>query len=68
MIFKIPLAVIFGILTILSVFTTASLGVAVYKFRKPVFKFHKFFAFLTITLAIIHLVLAYLLWFKGIII
>jgi hypothetical protein len=66
MILPIPLAIIFGFLTILSLFITAGLGIAVHKYHKPVFRFHKFFAFLTITLAIIHLVLAYLLWFSGI--
>jgi hypothetical protein len=66
MILGIPLAIWFGLLTITSVFTTASLGVAVQVFKKPVFKYHKFFAALTVTLAITHLILAYLLWFKGI--
>jgi len=68
MIFPLPLAIIFGILTILSLFTTASFGIAFHKYHKPVFRFHKFFAFTTLTLAIIHLILAYLLWFNGIII
>lgn len=66
MIANIPLAIWFGILTIISLFTTASLGIAVHKFNKNVFRLHMFFAFLTLTLAIIHLIFAYLLWFKGI--
>ena len=66
MIFGIPLAIIFGILTLTSLLITASLGVAMYKFKKPVFKYHKFFAVLTVTLAIIHFILAFLLWFKDI--
>lgn len=66
MIFGIPLAIIFGIATIISLLITASFGLAVFKYHKPVFKYHKFFAFLTVTLAIIHLILAYLLWFRGI--
>jgi len=65
MILFLPLAIIFGILTIISLFITASLGIALHKFNKNVFKIHMFFAFLTLTLAIIHLILAYLLWFKG---
>lgn len=66
MIFPLPLAIIFGISTIISLFTTACFGIAVHVFNKNVFKFHMFFAFLTLTLAIIHLILAYLLWFRGI--
>jgi hypothetical protein len=68
MIFPIPLAIIFGILTILSLFITASLGIAVHIFKKNIFKFHMTFAFITITLAVIHLVLAFMLWFMGIVI
>jgi hypothetical protein len=68
MIVNIPLAIWFGISTIISVFITASFGIAVHAFKKNVFGFHIFFAFLTLTLAIIHLILAYLLWFRGIII
>ncbi len=60
-----PLAIWLGILTIISLFVTASLGIAVYKYNKNVFNYHRMFAFLTLTLAIIHLILAYLLWFKG---
>jgi len=66
MIFKIPLAFWFGILTIISLFITASLGLAVHRYHKPVFKYHKIFAFLTISLAIIHAVLVLLLLFFGI--
>jgi hypothetical protein len=65
MILKIPLAIWFGGLTIISLFITASLGVAVFKYHKNVFKYHKMFAFITITLAIIHLVFGVLLWFFG---
>lgn len=65
MILGIPLAIWFGGLTIISMFITASLGVAVFVYHKNVFKYHKMFAFTTITLAVIHLVLAVLLWFFG---
>jgi hypothetical protein len=68
MIFGIPIAIGFGILTIISLFTTACLGIAVFKFQKNVFKYHMFFAFLTLTLAVIHLIFAYLLWFRGVLI
>lgn len=66
MILNIPLAIWFGLLTIASLFTTAGLGIAAFKFRKNVFRFHKAFAFLTLTLASIHFVLAVLLWFFGV--
>jgi len=68
MVFIFPIAIWFGILTIISAFITASFGIAVHKYNKPVFRYHMFFAFLTLILAIIHLTLAYLLWFKGIVI
>ena len=66
MILGIPLAIWLGILTITSLFTTLLLGIAMHVFHKPVFKYHKFFAYLTGILAIIHLIFAYLLWSKGI--
>jgi hypothetical protein len=68
MILGIPLAVWLGILTIISLFTTLSLGIAMHVYKKNVFKYHRFFAFTTGTLALIHLVFGYLLWFKGILI
>jgi hypothetical protein len=68
MVFVFPIAIWFGILTIISLFTTLSLGVAFHKYHKNVFKYHRFFAFLTGALALVHLVFAYLLWFMGIII
>ncbi|MFA4952755.1 MAG: hypothetical protein WC584_00880 [Candidatus Pacearchaeota archaeon] len=52
MIFEIPLVIILGIATIVSVFITASFGMAMHIFKKDVFKYHKLFASLTITLAI----------------
>ena len=57
MILNIPLAIWFGILTFISLITTGSLGIAMYRFHKPVFKYHRFFAFLTIILAVIHVIL-----------
>jgi hypothetical protein len=62
---SIPLAIWLGFLTIVSLFTTAGLGIAVFKFRKNVFKYHKAFAFLTVTLALVHFAFAVLLWFFG---
>ncbi len=66
MVFGIPLAIWAGILTIISLFTTAGFGIAYHVYKRPVFSKHKFFAFLTLTLALIHAVLAILLWFFGI--
>lgn len=68
MIFGIPLAIWFGFITIIFLIVTFSLGISMFYFQKPVFKFHRFFAFTTIIFAIIHLVFAFLLWFKGIVI
>lgn len=68
MILGIPLAIWFGILTIISLFITFSLGIAMHVYKKNVFKHHVCFAFTTIFLALVHLILAYLLWFKGIVI
>ncbi|OGJ13186.1 hypothetical protein A3K82_01235 [Candidatus Pacearchaeota archaeon RBG_19FT_COMBO_34_9] len=66
MIFNIPLAVWLGGLTFISLVTTVSLGIAMFYFQKPVFKYHRIFAFLTISLAVIHGIIAFLLWFFGI--
>lgn len=68
MVFIFPLAIWLGILTIISLFTTLSLGIAMYNFKKDVFKYHRFFAFFTASIAIIHFIFAVLLWFYGIII
>lgn len=66
MMLGIPIAIWFGILTILSVFTTFSLGIAMHVFKKKVFKYHITFAFITVTPALIHATLAFLLYFYGI--
>lgn len=63
---RIPLALWFGFATIASLFTTFSLGIATYVFKKPVFNYHRFFAFLTIILAGVHVTLSILLWFFGV--
>jgi hypothetical protein len=68
MILNIPLAIWFGFLTIISLFTTLSLGIAMFYFKKNVFNYHRMFAFTTGTLAIIHLTLGVMLWFFGIMI
>jgi len=65
MILGIPLAIWLGILTIILLFTTVSLGIAVHFFRKNVFKYHMYMAFTTATVAAIHAIMAYLLWFQG---
>lgn len=66
MVFGMSLAAWFGVLTFLSLFTTAGLGIAYHRFHKPVFRFHRFFAFLTVILAMIHAVLVFLMLFYGI--
>ena len=66
MILGLPLAIWLGFFTFGSLVITASLGVAFHVFHKNVFKYHMFFAFLTIGLATTHLVLAGLLWFFGV--
>lgn len=68
MVFILPLAIWLGILTIISLFITAGLGIAMHVFSKPVFRWHKFFAGATVVLALLHLVFAYLLWSKGVLI
>ncbi len=67
MLLNIPLAMWIGFLVFISLTITISLGVAVFKFQKNVFKYHKFFALLTGLLALVHVVLAILLWFFGIV-
>ncbi len=61
-----PLAIWFGIATIVSLFITAGFGIAFHRYHRPVFRYHKFFAFVTITLALIHSIFAFLLWYFGI--
>lgn len=68
MLFNIPAAIWLGAVTIIFLFTTVSLGVSVHIFKKPVFKYHKAFAFLTATVAVVHAILAMLLWFFGVMI
>jgi len=52
----VTIPVILGASTYISLITTFSLGIAMHKFHKPVLKAHKFFAFLTVVLATIHMV------------
>ena len=66
MILGIPLAVWLGALTFTSLIITASLGVAFHVFHKNVFKYHRLFAFITIGIATVHAIIAFLLWFAGI--
>jgi hypothetical protein len=68
MILGIPLAILFGFLTIIFILITASFGIAFHIFRKNVFKYHQFFAFTTIFIATVNLILLFLFWFKKIII
>lgn len=66
MLLNIPLAIWFGIATVISLFITFSFGIIFHYFKRPVFRYHKLFAFLTIALATIHTILAISLWFFGI--
>ncbi|MFH0832864.1 MAG: hypothetical protein V1900_04045 [Candidatus Aenigmatarchaeota archaeon] len=68
MILGMPLAIWFGIITVISLFITAYFGIAMYIFKKPVFKQHKIFAFITVILAVVHSILAAMLWFFQIVI
>jgi len=68
MLLGIPLAIWLGILTISLLSITLSMGIAMVHFQKNVFKYHKFFAYLTIGVAAIHAVTAALLWFFGVLI
>jgi len=68
MILGIPFAIWLGFITLICLITTLVLGVAVFYFNKPVFKYHRLFAFLTILVALVHAVIALLLWFFGILI
>jgi len=64
MILDFPLTIIFGILTLLSLVTTASLGVLVFKGRYNIpFKWHMRMAAVTIVLAAIHVFLVILRYF-----
>lgn len=68
MVFYFPLAIWLGIATIVSLFTTLSLGIALHNFHKNVFRYHRFFAFFTGLMAIIHMIFAILLFFYGIVV
>jgi hypothetical protein len=63
MVLGFPLAVWFGIITIISLVITAVFGILFHNYHKPVFRYHKFFAFFTIIIAIIHIILV-ILWIK----
>jgi hypothetical protein len=68
MVFVFPLAIWLGFVAITSLFTTVSLGVSMYYFKKNVFKYHRFFAFFTASIAVVHFIFAVLLWFYGVLI
>jgi hypothetical protein len=64
MAFGMQIAITLGALTFISLFTTVSLGILYYHFKKNVFKYHRFFAFTTASLAILHAIFVYL-WLSG---
>lgn len=66
MLFGIPLVIWFGFLTIIGLFAAAVTGVMMVYFRKPVLGWHKVLALLTVILAVVHAVFAFLLWLFGI--
>ena len=63
----VTVAIILGIATFISLFTTVSLGIAYHTFKKNVFKYHRFFAFTTASLATVHAIFVYL-WLSGIVV
>jgi hypothetical protein len=68
MLLDVPTAIWLGIATISSLLITFSLGIAMFYYQKNVFKYHRFFAFLTVALGSVHLVFGVLLWFFGLVI
>ena len=64
MVSGIIVAITLGITTFVSLFITVSLGIAYHNFKKNVFKYHRFFAFTTASLAILHAISVYL-WLSG---
>jgi hypothetical protein len=52
-----PITIFFGILTIISLFITTALGLIYHYLHRPVFRYHKLFALITVILAIIHTIL-----------
>ena len=66
MVFIFPIAIWFGIFTFLSLVITLSLGIAFHRYHKPVFRYHRFFAFLTLLLALIHITYVILKTYFGI--
>jgi len=54
MVIDISITILFGIFTFSSLLITLSLGIAIHRFHKPVFKYHGFFAYLTFIIALIH--------------
>jgi hypothetical protein len=68
MLFNIPFAIWLGILALISFFITLSLGIAMTRFKKKVFKYHRIFSYLTVAIVTIHVIFSILLWFFGIVI
>jgi hypothetical protein len=68
MLFNVPFAIWLGIAALISLVATMSFGVAMFYFKKKVFKVHRIFAYLTIIIVIIHVIFAILLWFYGLVI
>jgi len=65
MLLGIPLALWLGMLTLILLVIAFSLGIAVMKFGKPVLKHHVRMAVIAMSLAVVHAIIAALLWFFG---
>lgn len=61
-----PLAMWIGIITFISLSLSIAFGIALHKYHKPVFRYHMLFAFLTIILAAIHVILVILMLYFGV--
>jgi len=67
MLFNIPFAIWLGIAALISFTATISFGIAMFYFKKKVFKLHRIFAYITLIIVLIHVIFAILLWFLGIV-
>jgi hypothetical protein len=63
LIFGKPLIMYLGIITLLSFLITATIGILIVTGKGIPFKWHKFMAFTSLTLALIHGILGILLYF-----
>lgn len=62
-----PLFAWLGLFIFLLLVTQVSLGIAMVAYQKNVFKYHRFIGFTILALGIVHMTLALLFLFKGIV-